>query len=135
MKAINKTKNIVTGLVALFTVGFTNPSFSQSKSESPIEIRVIGNINDSPLFQFTANNTEVSAYLIKVKDADGNLLYSESLKGKNVWRKYRIDITKEDLDDAFKVRFEVTNLKSHETFVYNATRNSRVVEDIVVAKL
>ena len=75
------------------------------------------------------------SFSTKAQNRTLGFVYSENLKGINVWRKYRIDITKEDFDDDFKVRFEVTNLKSHETFVYNATRNSRVVEDIIVAKL
>lgn len=133
MKAINK--KIITIGFALFIIGFTNPSFSQNKSENPIEFRIIGNVDENPVFKLAANNTEEGEFLIKIKDANNNLLFSENLKGKNIWRKYRIDIFDEDLTSSFNVRFEVTNLKSNETFVYNAIRKSRVVDDIIVAKL
>jgi hypothetical protein len=135
MKAINKTKVITLGLMSFFIIGFSQPSWSYDTGKSPIEFAAIGNLNHSPLFEFKANNTEAAEYVIKVMDADGNLLYSEILKGKNVTRKYRIDMGDTDLNDGFRLRFEVTNVKAKETFVYNATRKSRVVEDIEVAKL
>ena len=135
MKAINKTKMITLGFMSLFIIGFSQPSWSYNKSKNPIEFYAIGSPNHSPSFQFRANSGEVTEYLVKVKDADGEVLYSEILKGKNLLRTYRIDMSNVDINEGFDVRFEVTNVKSKETFVYNATRKSRTVEDIVVAKL
>lgn len=134
MKAINKTKMITLGFMSFFIMGFSQPSWSYNKSKSPIEFNVLPGLS-SPSFQFKANNSEVNEYLVKVKDADGDVLYSEILKGKNLLRTYRIDMSNVDINDGFNVRFEVTNVKSKETFVYNATRKSRLVEDIIVAKL
>jgi hypothetical protein len=135
MKAINKTKAITLGFMSFFIIGLSQPSWSYDAGKSPIEFNAISTPEQSPLFEFKANNTETTEYLIKVMDVDGNLLYSEILKGKNLLRKYRIDMTGVDKADGFNLRFEVTNIKAKETFVYNATRKSRVVDDIVVAKL
>lgn len=135
MKAINKVKIITAALVSFLIIGFSNPLLALDKSQSPIEFKLVGRVNQSPQFQFKANNTEAGEYLVKVKDADGNVLYSETLKGINVWRNYRIDMSDADIAEAFNLRFEVTNLRSKETYIYNASRNTRVVEDIIVAKL
>lgn len=134
MKAINKTKTFALGLISLFILGFTQPSFSYSKTQDPIEFYVLPSVNNNPLFQFRATNTEVTEYLIKVKDGDGNMLYSESLKGKNLLRKYQFDITPE-VSSPFDVTFEVTNLQTQKTFVYKASRKTREVQDIILAKL
>lgn len=138
--AINRTKMITMGLITIFIMGFTQPAISQvplfnEADQNPIELKAIGPLNKQPLFQLNVNNTEAGEFLVKVKDAIGVLLYSETLKGKNIWRKYRLDVSEEDLDANFKVSFEITNVKTRETFVYNATRNSRVIEEVVVAKL
>jgi hypothetical protein len=135
MKAINKTKVITLALASFFIMGSSESVLAYDNGKSPIEFTLVGRVNQSPQFQFKANNTEVGEYQVKVKDADGNILFSEILKGVNVWRNYRIDLTEADLTDAFKVRFEVTNLKTKDSYIYNATRSSRVVEDIIVAKL
>jgi hypothetical protein len=134
MKAI-KTKMITMGLVSLFTIGLTQPSWSAGKGENPVELKVISNVDNAPLFQFKANNEVESEYTLKVKDANGVLLYSETLKGKNVLRKYKLDLSDADISDVLNVRFEVTNIQTKETFVYKISRNSRVVEDVIVAQL
>lgn len=135
MKAINKTKMITMGFISLFTIGLSQPSWSFAKGENPIEFKVIGNVNNSPVFQFKGNNLEENEYLLKVKDADGLVLFAETLKGKNVFRKYQLDLSTADTYDALDVRFEVTSLKTKETFIYTVKRNSRVIEEVVVAKL
>jgi hypothetical protein len=136
MKTIRRTKMIAIGFITMFIVGFTQPSFSYYKTENPVEFKMIGNVNHAPLFQLKAANVEGNEYLLKVKDANGILLYSEVLKGKNISRKYQLDLGESVTDeDALNIRFEVVNLKSHETMVYNIVRNRRMVEDIVVAKL
>ena len=135
MKAINKTKMITLGLASFFIMGSSQPLLANDKTKSHIEFNLVGRVNQSPQFQFKANNSEVGEYLVKVKDANGNILFSEILKGVNVWRNYRIDMSDADLTEGFNVRFEVTNLKTRENYIYNATRSTRLVEDIVVAKL
>ncbi len=134
MKAI-KTKMITMGLVSLFTMGLSQPSWSTGKGESPVQLQVISNENNSPLFQFKANNGEETEYLLKVKDANGTLLFSELLRGTNVLRKYQLDLSDADITDVLNVRFEVTNTKTKKSYVYKISRNSRVVEDVIVALL
>ena len=46
-----------------------------------------------------------------------------------------VDINEEALLEPFNVRFEITSVKSHETFIYNVTSSNREVREIIVAKL
>jgi len=132
--AIKKTKMITIALLSVFTMGFSQAALSNNGEQNPVELKAVGNINKQPLFELKLNNIESDEFLIKVKDGNGDLLYSETLKGKNLYRRYRLDINEEEFN-AFHLRFEIKRIKTHETFVYNVTRNSRVVEDIIVAKL
>ena len=134
MKAIIKAKTITAALVIILVMGFTQPASSLDKSATPVELQFLGKYSSGPLFRLKLNNSETGEYLIRVKDGDGNLLYSEKLKGNNLTRNYGIDVNEEELY-SFKAQFEVTNVKTKETSVYKVSNNNRVVTDIIVAKL
>lgn len=134
MKTINNTKKIAIAFFSLFIIGFSQPSFSKTNTQDPIQFAIISNLSNSPIFELKVANNEVSGYLVSIKDGDGNLLYTEKLKGKSLIRKYRFDINTE-LTESFDVTFEVTNIKTNKTFVYKATSSRRIIEDIIIAKL
>ena len=137
MKAINQTKMITLGLITFFTMGFTTIALAEGgKQKEPIEIRVLNNnVNKQPLFLLNVNNAEVGEYLVKVRDENGEVLYREILKGEKVSRKYQLGFNEEESNTLFQIRFEITRLKTNETFTYNVTRKNTVIQDIVVAKL
>ena len=135
MKAIKQVKMITMGCMSLFIMGTTQPSWAQTKSGNPVELNVVGRLNSSPLLELKAKNQDENEYILRVKDASGVLLYSERLNGKNILRKYQLDISDADSYDALNVRFELTSVKTKETFTYTVSRRSRVVEDVMVAKL
>lgn len=135
MKAINKTRAVVIALLGIFILGFTPPALCKDEYPTPVQLTATGNPNRQPLFELKVNNAETAEYLVMVKDENGELLFSEKLKGKNISRKYQLDTNLEEFNAVFNVRFEITMLNTRETFIYNVTRKSRVVQDIVVAKL
>lgn len=135
MKAIKQVKMITMGCMSLFIMGSSQPAWAQTKSENPVELNVIGRKNNSPLLELKASNTNGNEYILKVKDASGMLLYTETLNGKNILRKYQLDISDADTYDALNVRFEVISVSTKETFTYTVSRSSRLVEDVMVAKL
>ena len=132
--AINKRKLIAMVLMSIFTTGFSQMAFSNGVPKTPIELKSIGKLSN-PLFELKMNNAETGEFLVRVKNGYGDLLYSGTLKGKNVSQRYQLDINEDELNDVFTVQFEITIVKTHETFIYNVTRNSRVIEDMIVAKL
>ena len=133
--AITKTKMITMGLISIFIMGTTTAAFANNGHQDPVELKAISNLNKQPVFQLKVNNAETGEFVVRVKDGNGDVLYSEVLKGKNVNRQYKFDINEEALFDAFNVRFEITSVKTHETFIYNVTQSSRQVQEIIVAKL
>lgn len=134
MKAIIKAKAITAILVITLVMGFAQPASSLDQNAAPVELQFLGKYSNGPLFRLKVNNPEPGEFLIRVKDGDGNLLYSEKLKGNNLTRNYNIDVKEDDLY-SFRAQFEVTNVKTKETSVYKVSNNNRVVSDIIVAKL
>jgi hypothetical protein len=122
--------------VGFFTMGFSPKAFKNVKNENPIEVKFLSKVRDMPVFQLNINNEETGAFFIKVKDGFGNVLLKETLTGKKVWRKYLLEIEASDFHNAdFQLVFEVTHVTTNKTSVYNVTRNTRMVEDISIAKL
>ena len=134
MKAIINAKSITAALIIILIMGFTGPAVSQDKSATPVELQYMGKYSSGPLFHLKLNNSDTGEFVIRVKDGDGNLLFSETLKGNNLTRNYGIDVSEDDLY-SFKAQFEVTNVKTKETSVYKVSNNNRVISDIIVAKL
>ncbi|MDB5198450.1 MAG: hypothetical protein JWO92_413 [Chitinophagaceae bacterium] len=134
-KAIKNTRIITMGLIMVFIMGFTQVALSIDGNQNPVELKAIGNPNKQPLFELKVNNAVPGEFLVKVKDENGDLLYTEKLSGKNVSRTYQLGTNLEEINDVFNVRFEITSVKTHEVFIYNVTRKNHVVQDIIVAKL
>ena len=133
--AITKTKMITMGLISIFIMGTTPAVFANNGHQDPVELKAISHLNKQPLFQLKLNTAESGEFVVRVKDGNGDVLYSEVLMGKNVNRQYKFDINEEAVFEAFHVRFEITSEKTHETFIYNITRDSREVQELIVAKL
>ncbi|HMJ48343.1 MAG TPA: hypothetical protein VK498_13505 [Ferruginibacter sp.] len=134
-KAINNTKKIATGLIIIFMMGFLQAAKPADIKENPVELRFIGKYSNGPLFLLNVNNKEAGEFVIRIKDGDGNILYTEKLNGKNISRKYKVAIDAAELYEAFNVRFEITSTTTNETFIYNVTNSSHVIDDIMVARL
>ncbi|HUZ57678.1 MAG TPA: hypothetical protein VMU83_02745 [Hanamia sp.] len=135
-QAKNKTGNIALALFALCTMGLSVPSFAGIKTGNPIELKFIGKENSQPIFQLKLNNSENGLYLISIKDASQNVLFSEKVKGIDIVRTYRMDIDPDDYESpSFGLKFEVTNLNTHQTQEYKVSSETHVTNNIIVAKL
>jgi hypothetical protein len=133
-KAIKKANIITTGLLLISLLGFTQPAISNEKNENPVELKFIGKHLNGPMFLLNVNNSEAGIFLIKVRDIEGNLLYSEKLKGEKIARRYQVTIDPA-LYDEFQVQFEITSTKTNETLTYNVVNSKRAIDNIVVARL
>ena len=139
-RAISKTRTITAVLISIFMLGFTPVTRSEERNETveknqSANIKFMGKLTNGPLFQLSMNNTEAEEFVIRIKDADGNVLYSERLKGVNISRNYQLTIDRDELYETFNVQFEIFSLKTKQTFTYNASNKSRTVSDIIIAKL
>ncbi|HVW99213.1 MAG TPA: hypothetical protein VHA52_02065 [Candidatus Babeliaceae bacterium] len=134
-QTIKTTRILVIGLFSLCAITFTNAAFAGVKDTTPAELKFIGKIDNHPVFELKLNNPEKAEYYVTIKDADNNTLYSETLKGSNLTRKYSIDVDDAELHSpSFGLRVEVTSAETHKTEVYKVSAHTSVTENIIVAK-
>lgn len=123
----------VVALAALFTFAFSAPAFAGTGDENPaVELKFIGNLNSQPVYQLSLNNIEDGEYTIIIKDVAGEVLYSERAKGVNITRKFQLNTAEVDEN---ALRFEIINRKNFESTVYELSKNTRTVQDVVVNKV
>ena len=135
-QASNKTRNIAFGLLTLCAMGLSIPTFAGIKTGDPIELTFIGNKNDQPVFQLQLHNAENCHYLISIETLSHGVLFTEKVKGIDIIKNYRLDINPEDYGaPSFGLKFEVTNLDTHQTQEYKVSSETHVTNKIVVDKL
>jgi hypothetical protein len=130
-----KTKITNYGTMALFiafsfmtTTIFAGQKYGDGPSA---DLKYIGVVQDNPVFQLDLNSTDVKNYTIAIKDLDGNTLYKENIKAKNVSRKFALDVDYID-DEVLKV--EVYADKNSKPEVFTITRNTKFVEEATISK-
>lgn len=133
---LNAAKMITIALLALCTIGTSNAALAGKDPNDSIELKYMGKTQNQPVFQLNLNNIAASEYFINIKDESGKVLYSEKVKGANITRTYRFDISDFDLTYAdFGITVQVTTAKTHETEVFHVKSTAHVVENYEVAKL
>ena len=137
MKTTIKTTRMITmGLFTLCTMGLTNATFAGKKGEEPAELKLVGKVQNHPVFQLNLNNKEAEEYIINIKDENYNVLYSEKIKGSAISRNYQLAIDESDMSTpGFGIRVEVTPAKTHKTQVYKISTQTSVTQNIVVNQL
>lgn len=99
----------------------------------PVELKLIGSINDQPLFQLSyAGTTVQDDFTIIIRDEDGNSLYRENIKGESFTKKFLLN---RDEVGSGTLRFEITSKKNSKTVVYEVNRNTRQFEVLVISKM
>jgi len=134
-QTIKTSKVLAIGLFSLCAITFTNASYAGNPGNNPAELKFIGKLDNHPVFELSLNNPDKAEYYISIKDADNNTLYTETLKGSHLTRKYSIDVDDAELHSpSFGLRVEVTSAKTHKTEVYKVSSRTSVTENIIVAK-
>jgi hypothetical protein len=135
MKKVQRNKNIIA--IALFTaltLAMAPVAMADGgKSEIPVELKFLGNVNNKALFVVNfAGNTEENEFTVAIIDDYGNRLYRETVKGGNLSKRYLLDT--ESIGDQ-PVRFEISSNKTKKPAVFQVNLESHVVQDVVVNKL
>jgi len=133
---MNAVKIITVALIAIFAIGSSNTALAAKYPNEPMELKYMGKTQNQPVFQLNLNNPNASEYFISIKDETGKVLYSETVKGANVSRQYRLDINEDDMiSPDFGITVQVTTAKTHQTEVFHVKSTTHVVENYEVAKL
>ncbi len=96
------------------------------------ELRFVGTLNALPSFQLALNNAAAGEFLVVVRNADKEILFSEKLKGENISRLYKLDSKSFDLIDG--TTFEVTDLATNKTSTFKVNKIVKEVVDVTVSK-
>jgi len=133
MKTTNKSPRILTlTLFAFLYLGISQAAFAGTSDSTPVELKFLGNLKNQPVFQLNLNNELAGEFTIVIKDARNEMVFTETVKGKDISRKYQF--LTEELD-ASKLIFEITNKKDQTSTVYSINRQTRTVQDLVINKL
>ncbi|MEO5944634.1 MAG: hypothetical protein ABIP30_11070 [Ferruginibacter sp.] len=131
-----KTRNITVGLSVLFLMAATQAVFAAPATDNPTEVKFLGKVKSQPLFQLDVNNNENETFVIVIKNNVGNEIYSEKVSGANLSRKYRLEISEDELNASdFGLTFEVTSVKTKHTESYKVSQKTQYIQGFEVAKL
>ena len=126
-------KNAAIGLLTLLavTTGFT--AFASTSTEvTPIaELKMIGRIDNQPLFQLSLNNKVAEKFVVVVKDEFGAILHQETVSGVNIKRKYQLNT--EELGTV-GLKFEIISKGNTKPVVFTVQNSSRISEEMLIVK-
>lgn len=126
-------KNAVIGLVIFLTLT-TNVSATPTNVANVLpaaELKMIGRLNNQPVFQLSLNNTANERFVVIVKDETGSILYQENISGVNIKRNYQLNT--EELGYV-GITFEIINTKESKPVVFTIENSTRIVTETFVVK-
>lgn len=127
-------KNAVIGLFTLVTVATginANATTVVTDAAPAAELKMIGRLDNQPVFQLSLNNASSERFLVIVKDEFGAILYQENVSGINIKRKYQLNT--EELGYV-GITIEVTSTKDAKPAVFTIENSTRVVAETLIVK-
>ena len=126
-------KNAVIGLLTLVAVitGINANATTVNAVTPGAELKMIGRLDNQPVFQLSLNNTTNEKYIVVVKDEFGAILYQENVSGVNIKRKYQLNT--EELGFV-GITIEIINSKDTKPAVFTIENSTRVVEETLIVK-
>ena len=131
--ALNTFKMTSIAVVAAFMLSFSTAPVNNDTNASEMQLQFVGKVENLPVFRLALNNAVASDYLVSIKDANGDVLFRETLHGKNIARIYKLDT--ESAEQISGTTFEVQNKETTVSTTYKISNYSRLVEKLEVAKL
>ena len=135
MKTIkNNLKKAARIFAVVFLLSFTTASFGQTGDKTNYgTLQFIGKVDQLPVFRLVILNEKEGSFLLKVKQGNGDVIFSEKLKGNSIAKLYKLDTENAELINA--TTFEVTNAATNKTTVYKLNNYLKTVEEVFITKL
>lgn len=132
--AMNNLKTIFT-LTAICFLSFTTATFAADvpKDSNAATLHFIGKVENLPLFRLVINNASTQEYIVRVREASGEIIFSEKLKGGAFARTYKLE--SENPETIAGTTFELYNRTTQQTTVYKINNLTQTIENFTVAKL
>ena len=120
-------------LAFVFVSSFAIPaSANDEKTLIPVELKFLGNFKNQPLFQLSFTNAVETEFTVIVRDEYNTVLYKDNVKGGTFAKKFLFNT--DELGDA-SLRFEIIGTKDQKPAVFEISKNSRYIQDVVVNKV
>lgn len=125
----------VYALLASLSFSFNSVQAQDSKPILPsVSLTYAGAIGGQPVFEINFDNSNQRVFDLSIRDENGVVLYSQTVKGKNYSKKFELD----DVDlNGLRLTVVVTDVKAKEsqkqTFQFNS--NSRTIQDVAITQL
>ena len=129
---INKTFIVIAAVV--LSSFSTIPDVKKEKKDiNGAQFEYLGKTKNLPVFRLVIENPSLTIFSIIVKDDQGDIIYSESLRGNSIARTYKLDTDNTDLING--TSFHLTNTSNHLTTVFKVQQLTKNVEEINVTKV
>lgn len=136
MKTIkNNLKTLAITFSVICMIAFSNNILANNEKNqtSNAELQFIGKVKNLPVFRLQFNNAQHEEFMITIKDENGDILYSEKLKGSTITRMYKLD--SENSEHISGTTFEVTSKHSNKTTVYRISQFIYTEDNLVITRL
>ncbi|MBO9203946.1 MULTISPECIES: hypothetical protein [Niastella] len=131
-----KTSKYTIALFTLITltVGFSTVTLAneEPKTAAVTELKFIGNLNNSPVFELSLINADEDEIVVTFRDEAGNIVYTNKFKGSGINKKF---LLKSDGFEEQALNVTVKSFKNNTTEVYSINKNQTYVEQTVVNKV
>ena len=138
MKRVMKNySTMAIALIVAFTLNsvaaLANDEVKKNDKNIPgLEFRYIGNKENQPVFLLSLANAEEDEYTISFRDKNGNVLYSDRLKGANITKRFLLNT---DEIGTNELSVEIRSKKNNQVQLYKIGTSQSLVTETVVNKI
>lgn len=133
MKTLFNNRLVALSVATIFALTLSVSAMANGdKKEATAELKYIGKFNNQPVFEISFNNQDAKEFVVTIVDDSKNVLYKDVIAAGTVSKKYALNT--EELGNV-ALQFEITSKKTNKTTVYQISKESRIVEDVVINKL
>lgn len=138
MKRVMKNySTMAIALIVAFTLNsvaaLANDEVKKNDKNIPgIDFRYIGSKENQPVFLLNLVNAEEDEFTISFRDKNGNILYSDRLKGTNIRKRFLLNT---DEIGTNELSVEIRSKKNNQVQLYKIGTSQSLVTETVVNKI
>lgn len=138
MKRVMKNySTMAIALIIAFTLNsvavLANDEVKNNDKNIPgLDFRYIGSKENQPVFLLNLVNAEEDEYTISFRDKNGNVLYSDRLKGANIRKRFLLNT---DEIGSNELSVEIRSKKNNQVQLYKIGTSQSLVTETVVNKI
>lgn len=124
------TASLLVSVVFFLSASASQPPADTIYTEKTATVKYIGADKETYVFSVSYNNESGDRFILRILDAEGNVLYTGSYNERKFDKRFRL--IKEGND---KISFVIKNLKDNTVQTFAISTITQVIEDIVVTKV